>query len=306
MANEDASAVDASAAQVTAPTESAPVEEQQLEVVTEGPELNPNDFQDTETEETEAEAEVVEETETEKPQGEKPLSPKSENRFQKLANEKRELERQLAEFKAREAQAAQGQELLNEVNPETGEYYTPQEIERITYQQRLENEGKSAAEQRQNLEIQQNQMTIASEASQVTDEVPILREFNEDGTKNPDFNPEIAAEYDSLLGDNLLYRYADGNVYTANTLRANGIDLATQATLVGAHNSPMKLAQIVAKAYNASAVPNQIKGQKATEKMLSQADNPTSAKPSKASAKDENNMSAEEYAEAHGLKKVWQ
>jgi hypothetical protein len=237
---------------------------------------------------------------------EKPLSPKSENRFQKLANERRELERKLNEYRAREAQAAQGQELLSEVNPETGEYYTPQEIERITYQQRLENEGKSAAEQRQNLEIQQNQVAISTEASQVTSQVPILREFNEDGTKNPDFNPEIAAEYDNALGDNLLYRFTDGNVYTANVLRANGINLETQAILVGAYNSPMKLANLVAKAYQASAVPNQIKGQKATEQMLSAADNVTSTKPAKASATDEKSMSAEEYAKAHGLEKVWQ
>lgn len=307
MANEDASAVNDSAVQDTAAADSAPVEEKQLEVVSEGPALEPNDIREPVAEDTAedvaddtAEPEAVEEPQ--EPQDEQPLAPKSENRFQKLANENRELKAQLA---AREAQIAQEQELLNEINPETGDYYTPAEAERIARAEALQKQQQSLAQERTQLEVQQNVAQIATEAEQAA-AVPMFREFNEDGTKNPDYVPQLAADYDSLLADNLLFQAQDGNVYTAATLLANGVDLQTQAQLVGSYNSPLKLATIVANAYKASAVPNQLKGQKATEKMLSAADNVSSAKPSKASAADEATMSPEEYAKAKGLEQVWQ
>lgn len=308
MANEDATAVNDSAVQDSATTDSAPAEETKLEVVTEGPAIEPNDIREAETDDSAedvaddtAESEAVDETET--PQEEdKPLAPKSENRFQKLANENKMLKEQLA---AREAQIAQEQELLNEINPETGDYYTPAEAERIARAEALQKQQQSLAQERTQLEVQQNVAQIATEAEQAA-AVPMFREFNEDGTKNPDYVPQLAADYDSLLADNLLFQAQDGNVYTAATLLANGVDLQTQAQLVGSYNSPLKLATIVANAYKASAVPNQLKGQKATEKMLSAADNVSSAKPSKASAADEATMSPEEYAKAKGLEQVWQ
>lgn len=308
MADEVATAVNDSAVQDTATTESAPAEETKLEVVTEGPALNPNDFREAEAEDVAedvaddtAESEAVEDTQA--PQEEdKPLAPKSENRFQKLANENKLLKEQLA---AREAQIAQEQELLNEIDPETGDYYTPADAERIARAEALQRQQQSLAQERSQLEVQQNVAQIATEAEQAA-EVPMLREFNEDGTKNPDYVPQLAADYDSLLADNLLFQAQDGNVYTAAQLQAYGVDLRTQARLVGSYNSPLKLATIVANAYKASAVPNQLKGQRATEKMLSAADNVSSAKPSNASAADEKNMSAEEYAKAHNLKQVWQ
>lgn len=303
---EVATAVNDSAVQDTAAADPAPVEEQQLEVVTEGPAIDPRSISETE-DQTEDVADDTAETstvtETETPQGDKELAPKSENRFQKLANENRELKARLA---AQEAQVAQEQELLNEVNPETGDYYTPAEAERIARTQYLQTQQQSLAQERGQLDIQQNVQQLASEASQIASEIPMFRELNSDGTKNPEYIPEIAASYDSLLADNLLYQFQDGNVYTAAVLMQNGINPETQARLVGSYNSPLKLATIVANAYKASAVANQIKGQRATEKMLSQADNPSSAKPAKISSKDDADMSPQEYAKAHGLTPVWQ
>jgi hypothetical protein len=308
MPPEEGTAVNSGAVQDTAPAAPAPAEETKLEVVTEGPAVNPKDIREVEDEDLAGnEADdttgdgIVEESKA--PQGEKELNPKSENRFQKLANENRELKARIA---AQEAQVAQEQELLGEINPETGDYYTPAEAERIARTQYLQAQQQNLARERGQLEVQQNVDRLASEANQITQDVPMLREFNSDGTKNPEYNAEIAANYDGLLADNLLYQLPNGGVYTAGVLMQNSINPETQATLVGSYNSPYKLANIVANAYKASAVANQIKGQKATERMLSQADNPTGTKPARATSKDEANMSPEEYAKAHGLEKVWQ
>lgn len=288
MADEVANAVNDSAVQDTATTDSAPAEEQHLEMVTEGPDLNPNDFQnETETEDKPVETDDVADTETDKPQeSDKPLSPKSENRFQQLANERnaaleeaQRVKQELEQLRQREAQFANEQDLLNQVNPETGDYYSPQEIERIAFQQSRELQAQQVAEQRYSLEVQQNQLAINNEAASVVNDFPI---FN---PSSPDFNPDVAKQAAQLLQDNLVY------------------DQNNQ--LIGANISPYKLYQTIASAYTASAVPNQIKGQRATEKMLSAADNPTSAKPVRASAKDESDMSPAEYAKAHGLEKTW-
>jgi len=313
MADEVATAVNDSAVQDTATTDPAPVEEQQLEVVTEGPAVDARQFQTEEEGEADDAADdtaVSEAAEdTEEPQGDKPLAPKSENRFQKLANERNQYKAEAAELKARlaaqEAQVAQEQELLNEINPETGDYFTPAEAERVARYQYLQTQQQNIAQQNVELTVQQNQIQLSNEAAQVVEAIPLLREFNPDGSKNPDYNPEVAAEYNEALGDSLLYQLPDGNVYTANTLIANGINPETQR-LIGASQSPIKLAKLAAKAYQTAAVTAQIKGQKATEKMLSQADNPSSSKPAKATSKDEAAMSPEEYAKAHGLQEVWQ
>jgi hypothetical protein len=281
MANEDASAVNDSAVQDTAAADSAPVEEKQLEVVSEGPALEPNDIREPVAEDTADdvaddtdEPEAVEEPQ--EPQDEQPLAPKSENRFQKLANENRELKAQLA---AREAQIAQEQELINEINPETGDYYTPQEAERIAFHQSRQQQAQDLAQQRMVLDIQQNQMVLQNDAERVVNEFPL---FNEN---SPEYNKELAAQADALVQQNLI-------------VDQNGVP-------IGANVSPYEIYKTIATAYKASAVPNQIKGQKATEKMLSASDSVSSTKPSKSSANDAD-MSAEEYAKAHGLEEVWQ
>lgn len=316
MADEVASAVNDSAVQDTATTESAPAEEQQLEVVTEGPELNPNDFQDTEDQAEDvaddtAEPEAVEETET--PQEDTKVDPKNEwdqltgpaqERFRQKVNEANELRAQLSQLDARKAQVAQEQELLNEINPETGDYYSPADAERIARNNYLESQRQSLAQERQQMEVQQSVQSIASEAGQVAEEFPIFREFNADGTKNQDFKPEVAQDLDNLLSENLLYQIEDGRVFTAKVLADNGIDPSTK-NLVGAYNSPYLLAKSLANAYQAASVTAKIEGQKATEKMLAQADTPTGAKPTKASSKDEANMSPDDYAKSKGLDVVW-
>jgi len=284
MADEVATAVDA--VQDTA-TDSAPVE-QKLEVVNEGADLNPNDFRETDDREVEADAksEPVAETQSEAPkgdeqtEGDKPLSPKAENRFQSLANDNRELKQQIEQLRAREAQLANEQDLLGEVNPDTGDYYSPQEVERMAFQQSRQTQAQQASEQRYALEVQANQMTINNEAEQVTKDFAI---FNPD---SPDFNQPLAQQAAELLDQNLIRD--------------------PQGEIIGSNLSPYQLYKTIANAYSSSAATAQIKGQQAAEKMLSQADSVTSSAPVKSSTADEAKMSPQQYAKAHGLKTVWQ
>lgn len=285
MAQEESQAVDTSAAQDAVVTDSAPVEEPSLDVVTEGPELNPNNYREETEEDVEDVADDTAEpeapVETEEPQeSDKPLAPKSENRFQKLANENRELREALAQVEARKTQVAAEQELLNEINPETGDYYTPTEAERIARQFSLQKAQAAAEEETQNIQFQQFQYQVNQEADQIPKDFPIFDESNRES-----FNKEVAASAAQAV-EHLLIRDANGQV-------------------VGARASLYPTYKAIAQAFEASAVANQIKGQKATEKMLSQSDNLASAKPSKANSKDDKEMSPTEYAKSHGLKTVW-
>lgn len=292
MANEDATAVN-DAVQDTAVTDSAPVEEQSLEVVDEGPALDPRDFQDTEsntedvaddTADAPAEETTPQESDTKVAPKEWDASKSSRDNFRNLVNERDQLRERLAQLESRKSQVATEQELLNEVNPETGDYFTPAEAERIARMHTLQESQKLAEQEAQTLQLQQHQYTINAEAEQVVKDFPIFREFNPDGTKNPEYSREAAIEAAEFVRDHLVFDQ--------------------QGNILGSNVSPYKVHQTVARAYQASAVANQIKGQQATEKMLSQADNPTSAKPTR-SSKDDKDMSPEEYARHHKLQEVW-
>lgn len=213
------------------------------------------------------ESENTEETQTEdRPQeGDKPLTTKSENRFQKLANENRELKEQLQRLNSQETQVATEQQLLGEVNPETGEYFTPQEAERIARAQALEQSQQAIAQERYTLQVQQNQEAIGGEARQVM-ELPI---FNPTAKE---FNPELTSQLEDILSENTLYQAQDGNTYTAKQLMQAGVDLNTQAVLVGSNISPLKLAKLIADSTQANAAQYQAQAQRSTEQMLANAD----------------------------------
>jgi hypothetical protein len=260
----------------TTPAESAPVKEN----VTAANALDDDSFDDVEVSEdtesddadesddSEQEQQVTEETKTEQPQTEeKPLTEKSQNRFQKLANENRELKEQLERLQSQEAQVATEQNLLNEINPETGDYFTPQEAERVARQQTLETMQQQAAQQRYELEVKQSQQMIGNESVQAVNDFPM---FN---PESKDYNPEIAAQFDEVLGENLIYEMPDGNRYTAATLAANGVDLnSPQVRLLGSNISPYKLAKLIADSTKANAGVYQANAQRFTERMLANAD----------------------------------
>lgn len=234
---------------------------------------------ESESEETEGEAADADDTagdtepvETDtQPQGEKPeepseekLAPKSENRFQKLANENKELKAQLDRLKLQETQLASEQELLNEVNPETGDYYTPQEIERLAFAQSREQQAQKVAQERYELEVQQNQELIANESTKALEDFPI---FND---KSPDFNPGLSAQLNQLIDQTL--------IRDPNTPEIGPDGQPTgKGRIIGANLSPYQLAKTIADATTANSAKIQAEAQKATEKMLANADVPSGA-----------------------------
>lgn len=222
-------------------------EENKTEVVEVTPSANGEyTAEDVKTDSEKAEKQAAEETEAEsQPQGEKELSPKSENRFQQLANDNRELKAEIDRLKSQEAQIATEQGLLAEINPETGEYYTTQEIERIAFQESRELQQQAVAQQRYDLEVQQNQQIISGEANQVLQEFPMFDETS------ADYDAERTADYEQLLGQSLIVQ--DGKI-------------------VGSNLSPYQLAKTIATSAKAGAAKGQIKAQKSTEKMMANAD----------------------------------
>lgn len=278
MPNEEAPAVNETVEQAPTTTESAPVETKELEVVTEGPAVNPKDVQEVEESEVEEPAKPTETKVTDKQEPEE-LAPKSANRFQQLANQNRELRQQLEQLQARQAQVANEQNLLDQVNPETGDYYTPQEVERIARFEANKAENERLSQQQQQLQVQMNQQTLATEADQA------LRDFAMFDADNKDaYKQELASLADDLLGDALF--------------------MDDQQNVLGSKVSPHKLYKTVATAYEQGVRDGQLKGQKATQQMLSQVDSPSSA-PVKRTPAEEAYMSPGDYAKAKGLEVVW-
>lgn len=187
----------------------------------------------------------TEEESEEQSQGEKELAPKSQNRFQTLANENRDLKEQIDRLKSQEAQIATEQGLLNEINPETGEYYTTQEIERVAFQESREQQQQTLAQQRYDLEVQQNQQIISNEANQALQEFPMFDETS------PSFDKELATQADKLLGQSLIIQ--DGKI-------------------VGSTISPYQLYKTIATSAQAATTKGEVKAQRSTEKMLANAD----------------------------------
>lgn len=292
MSKDDTAANDEVVADATA-TESPTVETERaaetddgLEAIKDIP-LDPSDRTETESEEAEAAKldHSTDETDDEQQsQDEQPKSPKDEweslngnsrERFSNTINERNELRRQLAELQAKQAQLATEQDLLNEINPETGEYYSPQEIERISWQQSRQAEAERVNQELYAAQIQQNQASVNDEAARVVKDFPLV------DPNSKDFVPEIGQQYIEALNDSLVYVLPDGQQANRSTLLANGINPDTQATLVGYNSSPYKLAKLAADAYarakSQGEAIGQANAQRATEKMMANVDAPSDA-----------------------------
>lgn len=243
------------------PTTSA-VEEKTPEVETVGVQQDDGEIVVKDAEPEEPKEEPVEETQeepepTEAQDETEELAPKSQNRFQKLANENRELKEQIERLRLQETQLATEGELLNEINPDTGDYYTPQEIERIAFQQTREQQMQQVAQERYQLEVQQNQASIANEATQALQEFPMF------DSNSPEFNPELTAQADALLKQSLI-------------VDENGV-------LLGSHVSPYQLYKTINDSTQANAAKMQAEAQRANEKMLANVDPSSSGQRSEAS-----------------------
>lgn len=234
--------------------EKASDEKPEQVVQPEGAKAEP-EAKDAETEGKPEESEA-EETAEEKPQGDKPLAPKSENRFQKLANENRALRDQVEQLTSEVYQPQTAEELVEETNPETGERYTPAEARVVALEQKLElkeyNEKVSGAQQ-----------SLSHESMQVLNDFPI---FN---PSSDQFNEGIAQRAAGLLENSLI---RDPNV---PEIGSDGQPTG-KGLVIGSNVSPYQLYQTIADAAGISAQSAQLQGQQSAEKMLANAD-PTSS-----------------------------
>lgn len=273
----------------TTTTDSAPVETNEsveaeddgLSAVADIP-LDSNDRQELETDSKTEQLDADETKSDEQPKDDKTPSPEdewnnlkgsSQDRFRQTINERNELRQKKAELEAKMAQFATEQDLVNETNPETGEYYTPQEIERISWLQSREAQAERANQELYATQVHDNQLAINEEAVQVTKDFPLL------DPNSKDYVPEIGTHYVEALNDSLIYVLPDGQQTNRSTLLANNINPETQATLVGYSTSPHKLAKLAADAFNRAKAQGetlgQAKAQKANEKMLANVDVPS-------------------------------
>lgn len=268
-----------------ATTNSADVENEQSldDFITE--ELNPGDDAketDGEADEAQANEPAAEETQTDSPtetqevtaQGDwDSLRGSSKERFQQMANERRAAQRRIAELEAQTAQIAEGQQLLDEINPETGEYYTPQEIDRINWQASQEGALEHNSQELYSLQVEQNQAAINDDIMSAVAENPLVN------PQSKDYRPEIGQEFGQMLNDSLIYQLPDGQQATRAVLLANNINPDAQATLVGSNISARKLAQFAAKSYAGAKAQGEAVGQanaqRATERMMANADAPS-------------------------------
>lgn len=224
-----------------ADTSDKPVEEQGEEQAPTEPEQD-----------TKPEAQQEAPSDTEETDSEEQLAPKSQNRFQQLANENREMKAELERLRRQEVQLATEQQLVNEINPDTGEYYTPQEIERITFAQSREQQAQDIASQRYELEVQDVQFQLRDEATRALTDFPMFDETSKD------YDPVQAAKVDALLGKNLVWETDAEGKQTGR--------------VIGSQVSPYELYQTVHDAVQSGKTAGQVNGQRATEKMLAQVD----------------------------------
>lgn len=194
------------------------------------------------------------------------LSGKSQERFQQIANEKRELQRQLEELQAQQAQFANEQELLDTINPETGDYYSPGEVARMGYYQRLQAQQEQVQQQSYELQVRQNQNAILSEGERA------LQEFPEFDSSSDKFDPELSSRVDAILEANTIF---DDN-----------------GRIVGMRQSPYEILKAFVDTRNSVAQKErtigQANAQRATEKMLANVD--PSGSTSGANQVDENDF----------------
>lgn len=112
----------------------------------------------------------------------------------------RNLLRELQQANSRSTELEVQQRLLDMTNPETGDYYTPEEAARLARYAVAESERGQIGVETYRLSVQRNQSVIANETQKAIQDFPIFSEKLPDGTDNPDYDPGAA----NLAGRHLL------------------------------------------------------------------------------------------------------
>lgn len=184
------------------------------------------------------------------------LNGKSQDRFRQMANENRELKRQYEELQARQAQFATEQQLLDQINPETGEYYTTDEVARIAHFQRLQQQQERTQQEAYQMQVRMSQNQLLEDGEKA------LRDFPMFDASSDKFDPELSALVDPIL-------------------QANAITDPNTGEVLGMRVSPYTLLKTYHDALSRNSHKEQTIGraeaQRATEKMLANVDHAGSA-----------------------------
>lgn len=146
------------------------------------------------------------------------------------------------------------EEAVEQINPETGDYYTRLEAEVAVMKQQQQL-------QRYNEQVAESRLTLRSEADRALREFPVFDE------NSPEYDEVLARQADELLTPNL--------IFDQNTNQ-----------LIGSRLSPYKVYKTLHDTRAQASSRSQAKAQKATEKMLASAD-PSSGAHHKPAPRDE-------------------
>lgn len=264
MSQADNTAVSEPAApQDAAPIESAPVETKAPEVAEPTPFAKALSGEDSPTKvETDSEAKPADSTEEappkpadETPTEEQPQT-KAEERKSQLNTEIRDLvtqrnsiRQEVEKLNSETYKTPSEEDLLGQVNPETGEYFNPLEAKVAAMEQRQQLDS-------YNSKVAEAQLTIESESGRVMQDFPLF------DSNSPEFNAELSHQAAKLMQANLVLDQNTGQV-------------------IGSNVSPYELYSTLAAAAQSSRVQGEIKGQRATEQMLANADTTPSNAPVK-------------------------
>ena len=243
----------------TAIADPTPAEDNSQEPITADEESTTEEAEESE-DETEPQEENAEDEDQPAPVEEETKS-KADERKEKLNQEIRDLVQTRNQIR-QDVEKANGEaykpatvdQLLEEVNPETGEYYNRLEAEIATMKQQnaVRDYTNQVAEQR---------LVIVSEAQKALQDFPIF------DAESPEYNKDVAEQVDTILAGAIIRDPRTGQV-------------------IGSHVSPYQLYKTVYDSTQASAVKGQVKAQKAQAKMLANSDATQSSGTAKEAKKD--------------------
>lgn len=160
--------------------------------------------------------------------------------IRELVARRNELKQRVEKTNAEAYRVATEDELLDQINPETGEYFNRLEAKLAVMEQKEQIRDYTN-------QVAETQLTLSTEAQKALQEFPMF------DSHSPEYNEGVAKQVDAILGQSLVFDQKTGAV-------------------IGSHVSPYELYKAVSQSAQAGTVAGQVKAQKATERMLATAD----------------------------------
>lgn len=247
MSEDDTTVVNTSADQeATASTDSTTDEYKEPEATDTSEETDESEAEDTEQSEDtddDTQSDEIEQEDQEQHKGAEARKQQLNTEIRDLVATRNQLQQQVESLNSQAYPTNTPDELLNEVNPATGEYYNQLEAQVEIMRQERELE-------RYNAQVVNTQMAIDTDAQRA------LQDFPRFDPQSPEYDKEAASNVAQILQSALQYDQRTGQ-------------------LIGSNIPIYQLYQSHELAAQSSARRAEIKGQKSTEKMISSADRPT-------------------------------